>query len=182
MAGLGLALLAGSTASGGPAVALAPVAISVDEGIVAADGARADPPANVSVAESVAANDSAVVVPPAPVTVAETISAGDAVTITSSQPTAVTVRSFMARRTAAGVKLTWKTVVAFGTLGFNLYREQRGELVKLNPRLIPRTGSNQGHAYSWLDRAAPRAPGTASYRLQAVSLNGRRSWVGSAAG
>ena len=61
-----------------------------------------------------------------------------------------------------------------GTLGFTLYRELRGKLVKLNRSLIP-AGA---HAYSWLDTRAPAGP--VRYRLQAVSSSGVRAWLGSA--
>lgn len=64
--------------------------------------------------------------------------------------------------------------------GFNLYRQQTSKLVKLNRALISSAfgGSASGHAYSWLDRNAPK--GAARYRVQAVSLSGKRSWVGAA--
>jgi hypothetical protein len=52
--------------------------------------------------------------------------------------------------------------------------------VKLNRTLIPSVfgGRATGHAYSWLDRSAPR--GAVKYRLQSVSLTGTRSWIGTA--
>ena len=51
--------------------------------------------------------------------------------------------------------------------------------MKLNRTLIPSVfgGTTSGHTYSWLDRRAPNR--IATYRLQAVSLSGKRSWVGS---
>lgn len=91
-------------------------------------------------------------------------------------PTAVTIRSFTARRAPAGVKLTWRTAASVGTLGFHVYREQKGKLVKLNRRLI----AGGGQVYSWLDRRAPRPTVTVKYRLQVVGLDGTRSWVRSA--
>jgi hypothetical protein len=50
--------------------------------------------------------------------------------------------------------------------------------VKLNPTLISSVfgGTATGHAYSWLDRSAPR--GATRYRLQAVNLDGSRRWIG----
>jgi hypothetical protein len=69
------------------------------------------------------------------------------------------------------------------TLGFNLYREQRGKLVRLNRTLIPTVfpGGPAGHAYSWLDRSASTRTARFTYRLQEVGLNGKRSWVGTTA-
>jgi hypothetical protein len=53
--------------------------------------------------------------------------------------------------------------------------------VKLNGALIPSVfgGTTRGHAYSFLDRSARRGVKYA-YRLQAVSLDGTRSWLGTA--
>jgi hypothetical protein len=174
VAGLGVAL-AGSTAAGGASRALDPVSITVNEGIVATDGANANPAANVSVGESVAGNDAVVVSPPTTVTVVEAISVADTVRIEFG-PTAVSVQSFAARRTALGVRLTWRVANPVGTLGFNVYREQR-RLVRLNRALIP--ASTQVRAYSWLDRVPRRQRvGTIRYRLQAVAVSGRRAWLG----
>ena len=91
-------------------------------------------------------------------------------------PTAVRLASFVATRSARGVLIRWRSASEARTLGFNVYREQNGQRVKLNRRLIPgrRTG---GRVYSWLDRAAPRQ-GRIRYWLQAVSLDGTRSWYG----
>lgn len=97
-------------------------------------------------------------------------------------PTAVSLSSFSAVRTrGGGVLVRWRTVSQSRTLGFNVYRQAKGGLVKLNRALIPSVfgGTANGHDYSWLDRNAPR--GAARYRLQAVNLDGTRSWVGSAA-
>ena len=95
-------------------------------------------------------------------------------------PTAVSVRSFTADRTLRGVTLRWHTAHETTVVGFNVYRHQRSKLVKVNRTLIPSVsrGTASGHRYSWLDRRATR--GDATYRLQAVSLSGKRSWIGTA--
>lgn len=94
--------------------------------------------------------------------------------------TAVALRTASATRTRAGVLVRWRTASETQTLGFNVYRLQHGTLVKLNRALIPSVfgGTAMGHAYSWLDRRAPRGSTTLRYRLQAVSLDGTRKWVG----
>lgn len=104
------------------------------------------------------------------------------VTITYNQPTAVTLRSVSARRVSKGVLVRWQTGPEFETVGFNLYRVQKSKLIKLNRTLIVSAfgGSARGHAYAWLDRSAPRESRRLQYRLQAVSQDGTRSWVGSA--
>jgi hypothetical protein len=103
--------------------------------------------------------------------------------VTRSGPTAVAVRSLAASRSRDGIFIRWRTASEAQIVGFNLYREQRGKLVKLNRALIPSVfgGTAISQTYSWLDRNAPRQRSGLRYRLQAVSLNGNRSWVGAAA-
>ena len=94
-------------------------------------------------------------------------------------PTAVRISSATAVRTRHGVVVRWRTAQETKLLGFNVVREQKGKLLTLNRTLLRSVGGTaRGHAYSWLDRRAPS--GRASYRLQAVALNGTRSWVASA--
>lgn len=87
-------------------------------------------------------------------------------------PTAVTVRSFDARRGRGGVELRWRTASEVQLLGFNVYRGTR----RLNRSLIP-AGGRRG-AYSFVDRAAKGA--AATYRLQLVSTDGVSRWYGAA--
>jgi alpha-tubulin suppressor-like RCC1 family protein len=97
-------------------------------------------------------------------------------------PTAATVGAFSALRSSSGTWLRWRTTSETQTLGFNLYRQQRGKLVKLNHTLIPSVfgGARRGHAYSFLDRAGRRGAKDV-YHLQAVALDGARAWLGKAA-
>jgi uncharacterized protein YkwD len=96
--------------------------------------------------------------------------------------TAVALQRASATRTRAGVLVRWRTASEGQTLGFNVYRVRQGKLVKLNRALIASVfgGTATGHAYSWLDRGAPRGSTTLAYRLQAVGLDGTRRWVGRA--
>src|SRR5207302_670085 len=50
----------------------------------------------------------------------------------TASPTAVSLRAFRASRMGPGVLLHWRTASETQTLGFNLYRERRGRLEKLN--------------------------------------------------
>jgi hypothetical protein len=97
-------------------------------------------------------------------------------------PTAVRISSLAAIRSKRGVLLRWRTASEAGTLGFNVYRERAGSLVRVNATLIPSVfgGSTSGHTYSWLDRTAPGRGGTLKYRLQTVNLDGTRRWAGAA--
>jgi hypothetical protein len=102
------------------------------------------------------------------------------ITISGGNPTATDLRTISARRLANGVRVRWRTGVEAETLGFNVFRERAGKTVKLNRALIPSAfaGTTAGQTYTWLDRRAPnRAP--VEYRLQAVGLDGVRTWLGS---
>lgn len=96
-------------------------------------------------------------------------------------PTAVRLSSLQGQRRQTGVLLSWRTASEANIVGFNLYRLQKGKLVKVNRALIPSVfgGTASGHRYSWLDRNAPRS-GNVRYRLQALSLSGKHSWIGGA--
>lgn len=93
-----------------------------------------------------------------------------------AKPTAVTLASFRAVRTPAGIRLSWRTASESRTLGFNVYRVQSGGLVKVNRALIAAKGRAGGATYTMLDRrAGARAT---SYRLQVVGVDGSRAWRG----
>ena len=76
-----------------------------------------------------------------------------------------------------GVTVRWSTGYEVGNLGFNLYRDESGRQVKLNPSLIAGSallsrGTTQltaGNSYAWHD--AYGAAGTA-YWLEEVTLDG----------
>ncbi len=92
--------------------------------------------------------------------------------------TAVSVTAFSARRLAGGVHLSWRTAQEATLAGFNLYRVTGRGAVKVNRPLIAakRAGEARGSAYAFMDRAAQRGA-RATYRLQAVNLDGTRAWV-----
>ena len=76
--------------------------------------------------------------------------------------------------------LFWKTGGEGDNLGFNVYREQNGGRVRLNPSLIAgsallMTGAlpkHSGKTYSWIDSSS--ASGTGAYWLEDVDVNGTR--------
>jgi hypothetical protein len=89
---------------------------------------------------------------------------------TCPAPTAVEVVRFTAQRTPAGTELRWRTASEASIAGFNVYRSG----VRVNRALIAASGAAVGGAsYRLVDRHAHR--GT-TYRLQAVRLDGSRSW------
>ncbi len=96
--------------------------------------------------------------------------------------TEVKLQSFSAISTAGGVLLTWRTGGEVRNLGFNVYRDQNGRRVRVNPSLIAGSSlmmrradsRHSGKSYAWLDRNAPAN----SYWLEDVDLNGTRTLHG----
>ncbi len=105
-------------------------------------------------------------------------------TITS--PTSITLQSFSAhsgtdKNGGSRVMLTWKTGGEAHNLGFNLYREENGNRVRVNPSLIAgsallMSGAMPKHAsrsYAWIDPSA--GADMASYWLEDVDVSGTRT-------
>ena len=78
------------------------------------------------------------------------------------------------------VVLLWKTGREVHNLGFNIYREQGGERVQLNPSLIAGSAllmsgalpKHSGKTYAWVDSSA--SAGSGPYWLEDVDVNGTR--------
>ena len=106
-------------------------------------------------------------------------------TTTTTQPTSVNLRSFTAQKTAAGTVVSWQTGGEHHNLGFNVYREEAGARVKVNPSLIAGSAlrmretadKHQGTSYAWPDAATNAKAGTA-YWLEDVEINGARTMHG----
>jgi len=108
-------------------------------------------------------------------------------TITAS--TKITLQSFAAhlgqdQSGARKVTLFWKTGGERHNLGFNIYREENGERVRVNSSLIAgsallMTGGQPKHAaktYTWIDSSTKSGAG--AYWLEDVETNGTRSLHG----
>ena len=90
--------------------------------------------------------------------------------------TAVSFRSVAAARTAIGVSVRWQTASEVDMLGFNVYREVNRKRARVNTKLIQ---SNGRGLYSFVDRKAPKVT-SVRYWIQAVNMDGSRSWYGPA--
>jgi hypothetical protein len=97
----------------------------------------------------------------------------------TSISTPVTFRSVSATATSRGAVVRWRTGSELGTLGFNVYRAVHGRRVRVNKHLIRAASASAGHAYSFLDRTAPRTKAL-RYWIQVVNLDGSRRWYGPA--
>ncbi len=108
-------------------------------------------------------------------------------------PTSVRLRTFTASSMPGGVLLAWKTGAEQHNLGFNIYREQNGQRVKLNPALVAgsalifrggmfnqdfngRTSRHSGKSYAWIDHTAS-SPGT-WYWLEDIDIDGTHTMHG----
>lgn len=100
----------------------------------------------------------------------------DNITVAAAGVLSVTIRSFTATAAKGGVLVRWGTAPLLDTLGFNLYRQVRGRRVRVNGKVI---AAKKGSSYSFVDRKAPRAK-PLRYWIQAVKLDGSRSWYGPA--
>src|SRR5271157_4090038 len=104
-------------------------------------------------------------------------------------PTRITLQSFSAhsgtdRNGANRVVLTWKTGGEAHNLGFNVYREQNGNRVRMNPSIIAGSAllmsgalpKHAGRSYAWIDPAAGVAG--SSYWLEDIDVNGTHTLHG----
>jgi hypothetical protein len=84
---------------------------------------------------------------------------------------------------STGVTLNWRTGFETDSLGFNVYRNEGGQRIQVNPSLIAgsallaggRTLFTAGNSYTWTD--AKGQPGM-SYWLEELDLSGKNTWYG----
>jgi len=110
-------------------------------------------------------------------------------TETVTAPTRIALQSFSAhtgtdKNGASRVVLMWKTGGEAHNLGFNVYREQNGNRVRMNPSVIAGSAllmsgalsKHAGRSYAWIDPAAGVTG--ASYWLEDIDVNGTRTMHG----
>jgi hypothetical protein len=106
-----------------------------------------------------------------------------AVSVVPLAPTEVKLSSFTASQAGAGVQLNWETGYEVDNLGFNVYREENGKRVLLNPSLVAGsaliagagTPLTAGFTYSWFD---PQGANDSLYTLEDIALDGTRTQHG----
>lgn len=102
-------------------------------------------------------------------------------------PTSSKLDRFEAEAYGEQVLLQWQTGEEVDNLGFNIYREERGKRIRLNPQilagsaLLAGTGVElkAGRSYSWWDGAGFGRPDS-RYWLEEVDLDGKSVWHGPA--
>ncbi len=108
------------------------------------------------------------------------------VLITIVSPTQVKLETFTATANGGEVDLAWRTGSEIRNLGFNVYREENGQRVQLNPSLISGSAlifrqalpEHGAKTYHWIDHSPALANGL--YWLEDVDLDGTRTWNGPA--
>jgi hypothetical protein len=93
-------------------------------------------------------------------------------------PTAVTLAGASAMRTARGVQIRWRSTATVSTVGFRVYRELRGQRLRVTRTIVPARPGPAAAAYTFLDRSAPRT-GRLRYWIRAVAPDSSASWLGS---
>ena len=97
-------------------------------------------------------------------------------------PTAVRLEWFRARQRDDMVQLEWRTGYEADNLGFHVYREENGQLVRLTPEpvagsaLLAGKGTTLGAglSYFWWD-FLPEGSGGVRYWLEDIDLGGKRT-------
>lgn len=97
----------------------------------------------------------------------------------NNNPTAITLSGFTVKRYDSGALIEWQTGSETDNLGFNVYREEKGKRVKINPQIIagsalltgPGTNLAAGGSYSWWDDSA-QGKHAAKYHLEEIKLSG----------
>jgi uncharacterized repeat protein (TIGR01451 family) len=106
------------------------------------------------------------------------------VTVLITYPTQITLEKFVAVSSGGQVLLSWKTGWELKNLGFNIYREENGQRVRLNPSLIAGSAlimrgglpKHRARSYAWIDRSQGEAK--PQYWLEDVETDGTRSLHG----
>lgn len=83
-----------------------------------------------------------------------------------------------------GVSLRWRTGFEVDNLGFNIYREENGKRVRVNPQIIAGsalmvgggTALGAGKSYAWFDNASLN--NGVQYWVESIDLNGTSAWYG----
>jgi uncharacterized repeat protein (TIGR01451 family) len=107
----------------------------------------------------------------------------DTATVSILVPTAVTFEGAVAFPRSRGVAVAWRTGFEAGNLGFNVYGQERGQRVRLNPTplagsalLVGRSTPVSGEkTYSLFD---PRGQAGSHYWIEDLDVGGRSTWHG----
>jgi hypothetical protein len=108
-----------------------------------------------------------------------------AIPLIAANTTALTVSSLTAIPSGSGNLVKLQTGREAHNLGFNIYREQNGQRIKLNSSLLAGsallggagTTFTAGHIRTWQDELPPGS-GSVAYWVEEIDLSGARKWYG----
>ena len=102
-------------------------------------------------------------------------------------PTSISLKSFEAIGYDDIVALKWQTGYEIDNLGYNVYRDQNGQRVRITPSviagsaLVARAGTEltAGYSYAWSDRLSKNDEASdVQYWLEDVDIDGTSTWHG----
>ncbi|HEX7154596.1 MAG TPA: C25 family cysteine peptidase [Thermoanaerobaculia bacterium] len=99
------------------------------------------------------------------------------IAVTEGLVTPVLLSSFDVAVRGNKTVLEWKTASEIGTVGFNVHRLERGQLVKANRQMLPaNVGAPQGGRYRFVD--SDNSDAGAMYVLEELTANGKKQHYG----
>ncbi|MBI3644680.1 MAG: DUF11 domain-containing protein, partial [Acidobacteriales bacterium] len=115
----------------------------------------------------------------------DSVGANNVATVTTlvTAPTRIQLQSLTAEGSSQGAIIRWKTGGELNNLGFNVYREQNEDRIRLNSTLVAGSAlmmsgyleKHAGKSYAWID---PKGTPTSTYWLEDIDLNGERTLHG----
>ena len=103
---------------------------------------------------------------------------GTAGEVATDLHTEAAIVSLQATDTCPGTSIAWQTGYEIDALGFNVYREQGGQRVRLNASLLPAKGIAGGGGYSYQFADAVSADPSRSYWVEEVRFSLGSDWYG----
>ena len=103
---------------------------------------------------------------------------GTAGEVATDVHTEAAIVSLQATDTCPGTSIAWRTGYEIDALGFNVYREQSGQRVRLNASLLPAKGIGGGGGYSYQFVDAVSADPSRTYWVEELRFSLDSDWYG----
>jgi MYXO-CTERM domain-containing protein len=103
---------------------------------------------------------------------------GAAGEVSTDSHTDVEIVSLEATDGCSGTVVAWQTAFEIDALGFNVYREEGGQRVRLNDSLLPAMGITRGGAYSYQFVDVASADPGRTYWVEEVRFSLDSDWSG----
>jgi len=98
--------------------------------------------------------------------------------VATDSHTEAAIVSLQATDNCPGTMLAWRTGYEIDALGFNVYREQGGQRVRLNASLLPAKGIVGGGGYAYQFADAVSADPSRTYWVEEVRFSLDSDWYG----